>query len=137
MGITEKVLLVLLGVFALLALLKLFAAPLKLTGKLLVNTLLGFALLGLLNVLGVLARLSLGLNLFNALVIAILGVPGLALLILLRLVSFSLHILICDCRVGTRQFLHFALVAGSPAVERIALHRAEELLLEVGVALGE
>ena len=79
MGITEKVLLVLLGVFALLA-------PLKLTGKLLVNTLLGFALLGLLNVLGVLARLSLGLNLFNALVIAILGVPGLALLILLRLV---------------------------------------------------
>ena len=86
MGITEKVLLVLLGVFALLALLKLFAAPLKLAGKLLVNTLLGFALLGLLNVLGVLARLSLGLNLFNALVIAILGVPGLALLILLRLV---------------------------------------------------
>lgn len=86
MGITEKVLLVLLGVFVLLALLKLFAAPLKLTGKLLVNTLLGFALLGLLNVLGVLARLSLGLNLFNALVIAILGVPGLALLILLRLV---------------------------------------------------
>ena len=86
MGITEKVLLVLRGVFALLALLKLFAAPLKLTGKLLVNTLLGFALLGLLNVLGVLARLSLGLNLFNALVIAILGVPGLALLILLRLV---------------------------------------------------
>lgn len=86
MGITEKVLRVLLGVFALLALLKLFAAPLKLTGKLLVNTLLGFALLGLLNVLGVLARLSLGLNLFNALVIAILGVPGLALLILLRLV---------------------------------------------------
>ena len=66
--------------------LKLFAAPLKLTGKLLVNTLLGFALLGLLNVLGVLARLSLGLNLFNALMIAILGVPGLALLILLRLV---------------------------------------------------
>ncbi len=86
MGITEKVLLVLLGVFALLALLKLFAAPLKLTGKMLVNTLLGFPLLGLLNVLGVLARLSLGLNLFNALVIAILGVPGLALLILLRLV---------------------------------------------------
>ena len=52
----------------------------------LVNTLLGFALLGILSALGVLAKLSLGLNLFNALVIAILGVPGLALLILLRLV---------------------------------------------------
>ena len=54
--------------------------------KLLVNTLLGFALLGILSALGVLAKLSLGLNLFNALVIAVLGVPGLALLILLRLV---------------------------------------------------
>lgn len=80
MGITEKILLVLFAVFALLAVLRLFAAPLKLAGKLLVNTLLGFALLG------VLAKLSLGLNLFNALVIAVLGVPGLALLILLRLV---------------------------------------------------
>ena len=62
MGITEKVLLVLFAVFALLAVLRLFAVPLKL------------------------AKLSLGLNLFNALVIAVLGVPGLALLILLRLV---------------------------------------------------
>ena len=86
MGMTEKVLLVLFAVFALLAVLKLFAAPLKLAGKLLVNTLLGFALLGILSALGVLAKLSLGLNLFNALVIAVLGVPGLALLILLRLV---------------------------------------------------
>ena len=40
MGITEKVLLVLFAVFALLAVLRLFAAPLKLAGKLLVNTLL-------------------------------------------------------------------------------------------------
>ena len=70
----------------LLAVLRLFAAPLKLAGKLLVNTLLGFALLGILSALGVLAKISLGLNLFNALVIAVLGVPGLALLILLRLV---------------------------------------------------
>ena len=64
MGITEKILLVLFAVFALLAVLRLFAVPLKLAGKLLVNTLLGFAML----------------------VIAVLGVPGLALLILLRLV---------------------------------------------------
>ena len=81
MGITEKILLVLFAVFALLAVLRLFAAPLKLAGKLLV-----FALLGILSALGVLAKISLGLNLFNALVIAVLGVPGLALLILLRLV---------------------------------------------------
>ena len=66
MGITEKILLVLFAVFALLAVLRLFAAPLKLAGKLLVNTLLGFALLGILSALGVLAKLSLGLNLFNS-----------------------------------------------------------------------
>ena len=49
MGITEKILLVLFAVFALLAVLRLFAVPLKLAGKLLVNTLLGFALLGILS----------------------------------------------------------------------------------------
>ena len=58
MGITEKILLVLFAVFALLAVLRLFAAPLKLAGKLLVNTLLGFALLGILSALGVLAKIS-------------------------------------------------------------------------------
>ena len=86
MEIAEKALLAVFALFALLAVLKLFASPLKLAGRLLVNTLLGFALLGLLNVLGVLAKLSLGLNLFNALIIAALGVPGLALLILLRMI---------------------------------------------------
>ncbi len=86
MEIAEKALLAAFALFALLAVLKLFASPLKLAGRLLVNTLLGFALLGLLNVMGVLAKLSLGLNLFNALIIAVLGVPGLALLILLRMI---------------------------------------------------
>lgn len=86
MEIAEKALLTAFALFALLAVLKLFVSPLKLAGRLLVNTLLGFALLGLLNVLGVLAKLSLGLNLFNALIIAVLGVPGLALLILLRMI---------------------------------------------------
>ena len=85
-GIDYTLLCVLFAVFALLAVLRLFAAPLKLAGKLLVNTLLGFALLGILSALGVLAKLSLGLNLFNALVIAVLGVPGLALLVLLRMI---------------------------------------------------
>ena len=86
MEIAEKALLAALALFALLAVLKLFASPLKLAGRLLVNTLLGFALLGLLHALGVLAKLSLGLNLFNALVITVLGAPGLALLILLRMI---------------------------------------------------
>ena len=82
----QKILLGLMAAFVAAAVLRLFSAPLKLAGKLLINTLLGFALLGLLSVTGLLARLSLGLNLFNALVVAVLGVPGLALLILLRLI---------------------------------------------------
>ena len=86
MGVMQKVLLGLMALFAVVAVLRLFSAPLKLAGKLVVNTLLGLALLGLLSVTGLLAKLSLGWNLFNALVVAVLGVPGLALLILLRLI---------------------------------------------------
>ena len=81
MGLIQKILLGLMAAFVVLAVLRLFSAPLKLTLKLLINT-----LLGLLSVTGVLAKLALGLNLFNALVIAVLGVPGLGLLILLRLI---------------------------------------------------
>lgn len=86
MGVMQKVLLGLMALFAVVAVLRLFSAPLKLAGKLVVNTLLGLALLGLLSVTGLLAKFSLGWNLFNALVVAVLGVPGLALLILLRLI---------------------------------------------------
>ena len=82
----QKLLLGLMALFAVLAVLRLFSAPLKLAGKLLVNTLLGFALLGLLSATGALAKLALGLNLFNALIIAVLGVPGLALLVLLQMI---------------------------------------------------
>lgn len=86
MGMTQKVLLCLAMVAGVLAVGKLFSAPLRLTGRLAVNALLGFALLWLLSITGLLPRLSLGLNLFNALVIAVLGAPGLGLLVLLRLV---------------------------------------------------
>ena len=86
MGVMQKLLLGLMALFAVLAVLRLFSAPLTLAGKLLVNTLLGFALLGLLSATGALAKLALGLNLFNALIIAVLGVPGLALLVLLQMI---------------------------------------------------
>lgn len=86
MGVGQMALCALPVLFALLAVGKLFSAPLRLTARLAVNTLLGFALLWLLSVTGLLARLQLGINLFNALVIAVLGVPGLGLLVLLRLI---------------------------------------------------
>ena len=86
MGLTEKIALGMLCAFVLLGVIRLFSAPLKLALKVLVNTLLGFAALFLLNLTGGLTGVTLGLNLFNALTVGVLGVPGLVLLVLLRLV---------------------------------------------------
>ena len=63
---------------------KVFSAPLKAALKVLFNTLLGLGVLLLLNAAAPLTGLSLGLNLFNALVVGVLGVPGLGLLLLMQ-----------------------------------------------------
>ena len=86
MGLTEKIALGMLCAFVVLGVIQLFSAPLKLALKVLLNTLLGFAALFLLNLASGLTGLTLGLNLFNALTVGILGVPGLVLLVLLKLV---------------------------------------------------
>jgi len=67
-----------------IVILRVFAAPLKLLMKVGANTLLGLGSLALLNATGHITGLSLGFNLFNALVVGILGVPGLGLLLLTR-----------------------------------------------------
>lgn len=86
MGVTEKVVLGLLCAFVALGVIQLFSAPLKLALRVLLNTLLGFAALFALNLAAPLTGFALGLNLFNALTVGVLGVPGLALLCLLKLV---------------------------------------------------
>ncbi len=86
MGLTEKLALGLLCAFVALGVVQLFSAPLRLALKVLLNTLLGFAALFLLNLTTGWTGLSLGMNLFNALTVGILGVPGLVLLLLLKLV---------------------------------------------------
>ena len=86
MGLEVKLTAVLLCVFLVLGIIRLFAAPLKLALKLILNTLLGFLALFLLGLTAPLTGFALGLNLFNALVIGILGVPGLVLLVLLQAV---------------------------------------------------
>lgn len=48
------------------------------------NSALGFGALWLLNATAAVTGLSLGLNLFNALTIGVLGVPGLGLLLLVK-----------------------------------------------------
>ena len=71
-----------LAAFLLVALIRVFRTPLKVVFKLLVNTLLGFLALWTVNLTAGMTGVALGLNLLNALVIGILGLPGFVLLLL-------------------------------------------------------
>ena len=68
------------GAFLLFAAVRLFRGPVKLALRVLVNSALGFGAVWLLNLTGI----RLGLNVFNALFIGVLGVPGFGLLLLLQ-----------------------------------------------------
>lgn len=85
MSVIEKIALGLTLLFLVVVCLRLFAAPLKLAAKVLLNTALGFLALFLLGLTEPVTGLSLGLNFFNALTVGILGVPGLVLLVLLQM----------------------------------------------------
>ena len=58
--------------------------PLKMVLRVALNSALGFGALWLLNATAAVTGLSLGLNLFNALTIGVLGVPGRGLLLLVK-----------------------------------------------------
>ncbi len=59
-------------------------AALKMVLRVVLNSALGFGALWLLNATAAVTGISLGLNLFNALTIGVLGVPGLGLLLLVK-----------------------------------------------------
>ena len=84
MSLVEKLSLGLVLLFLLVVIVRLFKTPLKLALRAIINTTLGFAALWAVNLTTVYTGLSLGLNLFNALTIALLGVPGLGLLLLVK-----------------------------------------------------
>ena len=63
---------------------KVFTAPVRLLFKFAFNTLLGFVALVLLNKFGGAIGVELGVNWINAAAVGLLGVPGLALLLLVR-----------------------------------------------------
>ena len=71
-----------LGLFLLAALVRLLRTPLRIALRLLVNTALGFGALALVRATAAYTGITLGLNLFNAALIGILGVPGFVLLLL-------------------------------------------------------
>ena len=63
---------------------RLFSLPIRLLFRFLLNTAAGFVLLVLFNYIGMYFGLSLGINVVNACVIALLGVPGLIALIVIK-----------------------------------------------------
>ena len=82
MDLNQKILVGILAVFFLIALIRVFQAPLQLALKLLANTALGVLALWAVNLTAGVTGITLGLNLWNALVIGVLGLPGFVLLIL-------------------------------------------------------
>ncbi len=84
MDLSQKIMVGLLAVFLLAALLRIFKAPLRLALKLLINTLLGFLALYLVGLTAPWTGITLGLNLWNALIVGILGLPGFVLLLLVQ-----------------------------------------------------
>jgi len=84
MDLTHSILVAILALFLGVALLRIFRTPLKLAVHLLSNTALGFLALWCANLSAPVTGLALGLNLWNALIIAVLGLPGLILLLLLQ-----------------------------------------------------
>ena len=84
MSFLEKAALALVIALTVVTCLRLLRRPLKLLLRLAVSSSLGFGALWLVQYTSAYTGLSLGLNLFNALVIGILGLPGLGMLVLLQ-----------------------------------------------------
>lgn len=79
--------LLILGSIVLLSvlLLKILATPIKLAFKLLINAGFGFVILFVVNFFGEFVDFTLGVNFLNALVAGVLGLPGVILLVLIKL----------------------------------------------------
>ena len=73
--------------FVAVAVIRIFAAPLKLVLRIGLNAILGFGAMWLLNLTTAYTGLHLGLSWFNGLVVGVLGIPGFALLLLVRWVA--------------------------------------------------
>ena len=67
-----------------------FKSPLKMLLRLALNTAMGFLFLFCLNFLGAYINISIGINLINALIAGVLGLPGLGLLLAVKWL-ISLH----------------------------------------------
>ena len=77
---------IILGIIAFLIFLSffIFGKSVSLIFKLALNTIIGVAALILINMVGINFGITIGVNLINGLVVGVLGVPGVALLLLLQ-----------------------------------------------------
>ena len=71
---------------SMVVLLKIIAAPIRLVFKLMFNALSGFLLLILANLVSGFFDFSISINLINCLITGVFGIPGVAFLILLKLI---------------------------------------------------
>lgn len=72
------------GILLLALLFRILKTPLRWVFKLLLNAAIGFVALIILNFFGAWVGLSLGVNWLNAIVVGVLGIPGVILLLLLK-----------------------------------------------------
>ncbi len=72
------------AVIAVILAIIIFTRPMKFLLRMLVSTAVGFIVLIALNYIGSFVGISVGINLINALIVGVLGLPGLALLLILR-----------------------------------------------------
>ena len=84
MSVIEIVSLALVGLFLLVAVVRLFRKPLKLALRVVLNSALGLLALWILERTAPVTGLTLGVNWFNALTVGVLGLPGLGLLLLVK-----------------------------------------------------
>ena len=84
MSVIEIAALALVGLFLLVAVVRLLRRPLKLALRVVLNSALGLLALWLLDSTAPVTGLTLGVNWFNALTVGVLGVPGLGLLLLVK-----------------------------------------------------
>lgn len=83
---TQQIALMIVAILAIVLLLKLITAPIRLGYKLLINLASGYALLFLFNLFSSLTGFVLDLNLITAAILGLFGLPGLALLLVVRLI---------------------------------------------------
>lgn len=82
----SSVLTIALGVIIVIVLIKIITAPIKGIFKLLLNTVSGFVTLAIVNFLGSFIGLSLEVNILNAAISGIFGIPGVIALIVLKFI---------------------------------------------------